>query len=99
VVKQYGLDTEGKILVYFPQRQQLWGRMYVVARTSSDPAGLANAVIREIHAVDPGVVVDQVATMQDRLYGSLARQRFSATMLSWVRGVRSAAGGGGRLSA
>jgi predicted permease len=82
VVKQYGLDTEGKILVYFPQRQQLgWGRMYVVARTSPDPAGFANAVVREIHAVDPGVVVDQVATMQDRLYDSLARQRFSSTML------------------
>ncbi len=86
VVKQYGLDTEGKILVYFPQRQQLWGRMYVVARTSSDPAGLANTVIREIHAVDPGVVVDQVATMQDRLYDSLARQRFSSTILAGFAG-------------
>jgi putative ABC transport system permease protein len=60
--------------------------MYVVARTSSDPAGLANTVIREIHAVDPGVVVDQVATMQDRLYDSLARQRFSSTILAGFAG-------------
>ena len=55
--------------------------MYLVARTSSDAAGLAGAIVREIHAVDPDVVVYDVRTMQDRLHDSLARQRFSATML------------------
>jgi predicted permease len=81
VVKQYGLDTEGKIVVYFPHRQQLSNDMYVVARTSADPAAIAGAVTREIHAADPNVVVYDVRTMQDRLYDSLARQRFSSTML------------------
>jgi predicted permease len=81
VVKQYGLDNEGKIAVYFPHKQIAASAMFLVARTSSDPAAFAGAVTREIHAVDPSVVVYDVRTMQDRLYDSLARQRFATTML------------------
>ena len=81
VVKQYGLGTDGKIATYFPQQQQTGNGMFLVARTSSDAAGLAGAVVREIHAVDPDVAVYGIRTMQDRLYDSLARQRFSSTML------------------
>ena len=80
-VKQYGLETDGKIATYFPQQQDPSNQMYLVARTSSDAAALAGAVVREIHAVDPDVAVYGIRTMQDRLYDSLARQRFSSTML------------------
>jgi predicted permease len=80
-VKQYGLDDEGKIAVYFPHQQQTTNAMYLVVRTSSDPANLSSAIAREIHAVDRSIAVYEVRTMQDRLYASLARQRFSTTML------------------
>jgi predicted permease len=86
VVKQYGLDNEGKIAVYFPHRQQGWNGVYLVARTSSDAAGLAGPIGREIHSVDSSVVVYDVRTMQDRLHDSLARQRFSTTMLGAFAG-------------
>ena len=81
VVKQYGLETDGKIAVYFPQAQ--WGgdRMFLAVRTSSEAAGLTSGVVSQIHAVDPDVVVYGVRTMQERLHDSLARQRFSSTML------------------
>jgi predicted permease len=81
VVKQYGLDNEGKIAVYFPHQQMASSGMFLVARASSDPAALGGAITREIHGVDPGAVVYDVRTMQDRLYDSLARQRFATTML------------------
>jgi predicted permease len=81
VVKQYGLDIDGKIAVYFPHLQHPDEAPFLVARTSSEPAGFASAIIREIHAVDPNVVVYDVLTMNDRLQDSLARQRFSTTML------------------
>src|SRR6266566_4265502 len=48
---------------------------------STEAAGLASAVVSEIHAVDPDVVVYGIRTMQERLHDSLARQRFSSTML------------------
>jgi predicted permease len=81
-VKEYGLDTDGKIVTYFPETQSTYNVMYLVARTVSDPAAMAAAVVREIHAVDPGVAVFDVRTMDARVYDSLARQRFATTMLS-----------------
>ena len=81
VVKQYGLETDGKIATYFPLQQEPDRGTFLVARTTSDDAGLSAAIVREIHAVDPGAVVYGVRTMQDRLFDSLARQRFSSTML------------------
>jgi predicted permease len=81
MVKQYGLDSGSKIVTYFPSQQNPDGWMYLVARTSSNPADLANAIVREIHAVDAGVPVFDIRTMQERLYDSLARQRFATDML------------------
>jgi putative ABC transport system permease protein len=81
VVKQYGLETDGKIATYFPQQQQPDQRMFLAVRTSSEAAAQSSAVVNEIHAVDPDVVVYGIRTMQDRLHDSLARQRFSSTML------------------
>ena len=81
VVKQYGLDTDGKIATYFPMQQGPDRGTFLVVRSSSDDPGLSNTMIREIHAVDPTVVVYGIRPMKDRLYDSLARQRFSSTML------------------
>ena len=81
VVKQYGLETDGKIATYFPYQQFPGQRMFLAVRTSSEPAGLSSAVVSQIHAVDPDVVVYDIGTMQERLYDSLARQRFASTML------------------
>lgn len=80
-VKQYGLETDGKIATYFPEEQLPGSRMFLVVRTSSETAGLPSAVVSQIHAVDPDVVVYGIRTMRERLHDSLARQRFSSTML------------------
>ena len=77
-VKQYGLDIDGRIVVYWPA---LGPMPYQVARTSSDPAAAAAAIVREIHAVDPTLPVYDIRTMQDRMRESMARQRFAAIML------------------
>jgi predicted permease len=81
VVKQYGLETDGKIATYFPHQQMTSNGMFLVARTSSDAAALSGAAVREIRAVDPDVAVYGIRTMQDRLYDSLARPRFASTLL------------------
>jgi predicted permease len=80
-VKQYGLDTDGKIATYFPMQQGPDRGTFLVARATSHEAALATAIVTEIHSVDPSVVVYGIRTMQDRLHDSLARQRFSSTML------------------
>jgi predicted permease len=82
VVKQYGLEIDGKIAAYFPSQQNFGRGMFLVARSNAHNPGLATAMTSEIHAVDPNAVVYGIRTMQDRLYDSLARQRFSSTMLA-----------------
>jgi putative ABC transport system permease protein len=77
-VKQYGLDVDGRIVVYRPSRGLLG---YQVARTSGDPAALSAALVRAIHEVDPTIPVYDIRTMTDRMSDSLARQRFSTIML------------------
>jgi predicted permease len=81
VVKQYGLDTDGKIATYFSMQQGPGRGTFLVARSNSRNSGLSTAVTAEIHAVDPTAVVFGIRSMEDRLYDSLARQRFSSTML------------------
>ena len=81
VVKQYGLDTDGKIAVYFPMQQNTDRGIFFVVRSAARNAGLSTSITTEIHAVDPNAVVFGIRSMQDRLYDSLARQRFSSTML------------------
>lgn len=76
-VKQYGLDVDGRIVVYRPSPNT----GYHVARTSSDPATVAGAIVRKIHGLDPTIAVFDVRTMSDRMSDSLARQRFSTLML------------------
>jgi putative ABC transport system permease protein len=77
-VKQYGLDIDGRIVVYRPSLGLL---SYQVARTSGDPASVAPAIVRAIHEVDPTRPVYDIRTMEDRMSDSLARQRFSTIML------------------
>jgi putative ABC transport system permease protein len=81
VVKQYGLDADGKIVAYFPEQQYADPRMFLAVRTTTEGTGLSSAVVGQIHAVDPDGVVYEIRSMQERLYDSLARQRFSSTML------------------
>ena len=85
-VKQYGLDIDGRMVVYYPEQQSADGDLYLVARTSNDPASVASAMVREIHAIDAGVPVFEVRTMQERLHDSLARQRFSMAVLGGFAG-------------
>ena len=81
VVKQYGLDTEGKIAAYFPQSQNADRSVFLVAHTTTAAEAMSSSIVGAIHAVDPGIAVYGIQTMQQRLYRSLARQRFASTML------------------
>src|SRR5215467_2229507 len=81
-VKQYGLDVDGRIVVYAPSPNA----GYQVARTSGDPATVARAMVKKMHELDPALTVFDIRTMSDRMSESMARQRFATTMLGVFAG-------------
>ncbi len=60
--------------------------MYVVACTLSDPASTISATVHVVHTINPGVLVYDIATMEQRVLDSMARQRFAMTMLGAFAG-------------
>jgi len=55
---------------------------YQVARTTSrDAVSVAGEIAAAIRSVDPTIPVYDVRTMTDRMYQSMARQRFATVML------------------
>ncbi len=76
-VKQYGLDVDGRIVVYLPGA----GDEFAVARTTGDPSAAANAMVRAIQSAAPAMPIFDIRTMEDRMHDSMARQRFSTIML------------------
>src|SRR5207253_4076748 len=79
--KQYSAEKEPPITVYYPFEQYVARNMYLLVRTSSDPSSMTGAITKEIQALDPELPVFDVNTMEQRLYDSLARRRFSMLLL------------------
>ena len=76
-VKQSSLAASSPDAVYVPEAQ--WGfpdlTMWVAIRTTVDPATIEAAVRQAIRDVNPNQPIVQVATMEQRVAASMARQR------------------------
>ncbi|HEX8650253.1 MAG TPA: ABC transporter permease [Pyrinomonadaceae bacterium] len=79
--KQYSVEKEPPITVYYPFEQYIARNMYLLVRTTSDPSPMTAAITKEIQVLDAELPVFDVHTMEQRLYDSLARQRFSMLLL------------------
>ena len=86
-VKQYSLDTDSRVAFYMPHSQVPAGTMYLTMRTRSNPGHLANAVRKEVRAIEPNVLIDDLKTMAQWFSGSLARRRFAMLALGLFAGV------------
>jgi putative ABC transport system permease protein len=86
-VKHYGLDQQARVESYFPFRQIPLRDMYLVLRTSSDPAAITAAVRNEVHAMDKDLAVDKVRTMRKLVADSMATRRFSMALLGVFAGL------------
>jgi predicted permease len=81
-VKQYTLDADSRIAMYFAHAQSPVRAMNVVLRSRADPEALTAAVREQLRAVDPDLPIYGVRTMAERVDESLARRRFSMLLLT-----------------
>jgi putative ABC transport system permease protein len=79
-VKHAGLDREPPLELYAPHSQADRGEvsrsMYIAARTGGDPRSLVSAIREQVRAIEKDQPVADIATMEERLSGSLGRQHF-----------------------
>jgi putative ABC transport system permease protein len=86
-VKHYGLDGQAKIHVYLPYLQRSTPNMSLVARTSTDPAGMTSAIRNTVLEVDPDQPIYGIRTMEEVVSNSVAPQRLSTILLAIFAGV------------
>lgn len=81
-IKTTDLDGEVEPTVYWPHHS--WGFAFgaLVTRTTSEPASVAPAIMREIHALDPDAAISDVQPMEEVLWRSIARPRFNTLLLT-----------------
>jgi predicted permease len=81
-IKSDGLDQSGSPHIYSPIYQvSRINSLSVTVRTSLSATSLEPQIRREIEAIDPGLPVFNVRTMNEVIDGSLAARRFSAELV------------------
>ncbi len=81
-VKHYGLDTAPPAVVYWPHAELVYSGMTLVIRADSNPVTQVGSIRAILHGMDPELPIARVATMDEWVSDSVAKQRFSATLLS-----------------
>ena len=82
------LDAEAESQMYVPLSQDSgWSTLSFVVRTNGEPAALTGAVRNEIRAVDKGVLIYNVKTLDDVVAIAAAPRRTPMLLLSSFAGV------------
>ncbi|HET9227110.1 MAG TPA: ABC transporter permease [Thermoanaerobaculia bacterium] len=82
-VQDSAVGTEdGGATFYVPIAQGARPSMFLVARSSVDPASLVPSLRREVFALDKEQPVARVLTLEEHVSGSLAPRRFNTFMLT-----------------
>jgi predicted permease len=81
-LKYYGASDSARSLVWVPYAQRnAWREGILTVRTRGNPLLILPAVRRELRALDPGIALATVATMDDARARSMAGDRLVAILL------------------
>ena len=73
---------KGRVAVYEPAAQVLFGGMFYDVRTNGDPAPLISAVRGAIRGLDPELPLDGVGTVDALVASSLSQRRFAMVLMA-----------------
>ena len=80
--KALGLDTTVEPMAFWPHAELVYPGMTLMVRTNTDPGAVVPGVRGVIRELDPQQPIGEISTMESLLSVSLARARFSATLLT-----------------
>ena len=80
--KHLGLDVPVEPVAYWPHPELVYSGMTLMLRTRGDASAVGSAARNVIHTLDPQQPIGEVSTMETLLSTSVARARFSASLLT-----------------
>ena len=80
-VKYTALDSTSAPALYQPFTQNYDSRTWLVVHSSIPPATLTRSIEREIHNIDPEVIVNRVNTLEQLMSDSVEQPRFRALLV------------------
>lgn len=87
-VKFYGASDSARALVWVPYAQNnAWGLGTITVRTRGNPIVALSTVKRELRALDGGIALANVSTMDDAMDRSMASDRLLAVLLGAFAGL------------
>jgi len=86
-VQSASLDGAPRPQVYIPEQQMPYPGLSLVVRTQGDPVAILPTLKREIKTLDSHLALANVRTLNDVFDESLARQRFSMTIIASFAGA------------
>ena len=76
-----GLDANSSPTMYVPHKQDVFGTMWLLARTSGDPSQMINTARQTVRDIDAGLPAFSITPLEDVVSESVAQRRFSMLLL------------------
>jgi predicted permease len=86
-IHQTGLENPIGFTVYEPLAQSVGNDEQVAVRTQGDPAAVISEVRAELHRIDPTVLVDGIATMDQRIEDSVSPRKLNLFLFGLFSGL------------
>src|SRR5205085_11739965 len=86
-VKYLGLTIDSDPAYYMAFGQSYGPRMHLVVRASGEAARLTDTLRRDIQAIDPGVTLAQISTMEQAIALSVSQTSFDTMLLYLFAGI------------
>jgi predicted permease len=86
-VRHVGLDSEAGFATYQPLSQQPRLTMELAIQSTGDSTGVLAAAQRELRNIEPGVLIDRVKTMSQRIDDSVAPRRLNLVLFGLFAGL------------
>jgi putative ABC transport system permease protein len=81
-VRQSRLEDGPRPMVYFPFQQYPFPVVTLIARSTGNPLGLAEAMKQAVYAVDKDLAISQLAPLERMVADSIAQRRALMTLLA-----------------
>jgi putative ABC transport system permease protein len=76
-----GLDSTASPTMYVPFKQDVFGQMWMLARTDGDPAQLSSVAQQAVREIDPTLPAFSMSPLATIVSDSIAQRRFSMLLL------------------